>query len=128
MLAWRKLVDAAVLKTEVLSGACRFESCRGHHRNQIGIPAMIRTGKKMKPLEEEIARIDAEIERLKVRRETIIWAKERLSGNIPLSDPPASAPRKRAANVKPLILDIMAAAAANGATSGEVDERVREKA
>lgn len=86
---------------------------------------MMATGKKMKPLDEEIARIDAEIERLRARKEGIIRAKELLSGEA--SDHAPSPARKRAANVKPLILDIMAGAAAAGATSAEVGERVKER-
>ena len=84
------------------------------------------TGKKMKPLDEEIARIEAEIERLRILREGIVRAKALLSGEVtaPETPPPE---RKRSANVKPLILDIMAAAGDNGATSAEVDARVREK-
>lgn len=82
-------------------------------------------GKKMKPLDEEIARLDAEIERLRARKEGIIRAKEILSGDAsPVAPGPA---RKRSANVKPLILDIMASAAAAGATSAEVTDRVKDK-
>src|ERR1044071_1881830 len=83
------------------------------------------TGRKMKPLDEEIARIDAEIERLRARKEGIVRAKEILSGEAPhLSPGPA---RKRSANVKPLILDLMATAAATGASSAEVTDWVKEK-
>jgi hypothetical protein len=79
--------------------------------------------KNMKPLDEEIARIDAEIERLKAVREGIILAKNKLGG---IATPPPQA-RRRSANVKPVVLDIMARAEAAGATSAEVMERVKEK-
>jgi hypothetical protein len=86
----------------------------------------MRTGKQMKPLDEEIARIDAEIERLRARKDGIIRAKELLSGET--AGPTSPAPtRKRSANVKPLVLDIMERAGDVGATSAEVTERVRER-
>ena len=41
---------------------------------------------EMKPLDEEIARIDREIARLKVMREGVVLAKELLSGNVSLHE------------------------------------------
>jgi hypothetical protein len=85
-------------------------------------------GQKMKSFEEEITRIDGEIERLKARREAFVDAMAMLSGTTTAApQPPASPSRKRAANVKPLILEIMAKAENKGATSAEVDELVRLK-
>lgn len=79
-------------------------------------------GQKMKALTDEIARIDAEIERLRARRQAFVDALGMTSGNIP-----APAPRRRSANVKPLILDIMREADTLGATSIEVLEKVKAK-
>jgi hypothetical protein len=82
-------------------------------------------GQRMKSIDDEIARIDSEIERLKVRREAFLDMKTMLVSGA--ATPSLSQPRKRAANVKPLVLDIMAGAGIAGATSGEVTERVNEK-
>ena len=80
-------------------------------------------GKKMQPLDAEIARLDAEIARLQGERAGLMRAKELLTGE------PASSkaePRKRATSVTPLVLDIMSEVGAAGATTAEVDARVRE--
>jgi hypothetical protein len=84
-------------------------------------------GQKMKSLEEEVSRIDAEIERLKARRQAFLDAMAIVSGVTPTEPQPPAPARKRAANVKPLILEIMAHALDKGATSAEVDELVRQK-
>ena len=78
--------------------------------------------KKMEPLNEEIARLDSEIARLQGERAGLIKAKELLTGEA------ASSPkvRKRAPPIKPLVLDIMKEAGEEGASSSEVDEKVRE--
>jgi hypothetical protein len=82
----------------------------------------------MKSFEEEVARIDAEIDRLKARRQAFLDAMAMVSGVSPLPQDSSAPPtRKRAANVKPLILEIMAQAEYNGATSTEVDDLVRLK-
>jgi hypothetical protein len=75
----------------------------------------------MKPLDEEIARLDAEILRLQAERAGLIRAKELLGG---VSAEPA-APRKRASSVKPLVLDYLKAVGVKGATTAEVDATVR---
>ena len=79
--------------------------------------------KKMEPLNEEIARIDAEITRLQGERAGLIRAKELLTGET------ASTPqvRKRASTIKPLVLDIMKSVGPFGASSAEVDVQVRAK-
>jgi hypothetical protein len=82
-------------------------------------------GQKMKSIDDEIDRIDAEIERLRVRRDAFVDMKAMMTTGTALASPPQ--PRKRAANVKPLILDIMAAAGMAGATSAEVTEQVKGK-
>lgn len=85
----------------------------------------MRKGQQMKSLDEEIARIDAEIARLRERRAAFVDALAMVSGVAPTA-PPLS-PRRRAANVKPIILDIMWQAGSGGATSATVAELVREK-
>jgi hypothetical protein len=83
---------------------------------------MSSTGKKMKPLDDEIARLDAEIARLQGERAGLMRAKSLLTGD---PEPPRE-PRKRAVSVKPLVLDIMASVGDAGATTAEVDAKVRE--
>lgn len=91
---------------------------------------MMAVGKKMKLLDEEIARLNAEIARLQARREGVIRAKELLSGGQSGGQVPPTTPepRKRATNIKPLILDLMKGAGNDGATSAQVAAAVREQA
>jgi len=77
----------------------------------------------MKPLDDEIARLDAEIARLQGERVGLMRAKALLTGEVP----EAVSTRKRAPSVKPLVLDIMREVAEFGATSQEVDAKVREQ-
>jgi len=74
-------------------------------------------------IDNEIARIDAEIERLRVRREAFVDMRAMMAGKE--SPPSVVQPRKRSVNVKPLVLDIMKAAGPNGHTSAEVKEMVK---
>ena len=80
-------------------------------------------------IEAEIGKINAQIDRLTARREAFEDMLKQISGiDMQSQSPPlAETVRKRATNVKPLILDIMTAVGAAGATTMEVDERVREK-
>ena len=75
---------------------------------------MASQGKKMKPLDEEIARLDAEIARLQGERAGLMRAKQLLCGEAP------EAPRKRSVSIKPIILDVMKSVADQGATTTEV--------
>jgi hypothetical protein len=63
----------------------------------------------MEPLNEEIARIEAEIARLQGERTGLLRAKELLTGEA--TSPPV---RKRASPIKPLVLDIMREAGSLG--------------
>ena len=81
-------------------------------------------GKKMKRLDEEIARIDAEILRLQSERAGLLRAKTLISS---APDEPSPVTRKRSPNIKPLILEIMQQAATGGATSTDVDRTVRTR-
>ena len=83
------------------------------------------TKDQMKRLDEEIQRLDAEIARLQGERAGIMRAKALLAESP--HGPVSGAPRKRSANVKPLVLDLMAQAGSAGATSSEVAAMVRER-
>jgi len=83
---------------------------------------MITRGKKMQPLDDEIARLDAEITRLQGERIGLLRAKALLTG-----DASPAPVKKRSMNVKPLVLDIMRDVGTTGATSAEVAGLVREK-
>lgn len=77
----------------------------------------------MKIIEGELARIRAEIARLKVQEEAIasILAKVR-------SEPPPTAmPRKRSPAIQPLVIDVMREVGFTGAKTAEVDKIVRQK-
>lgn len=80
--------------------------------------------KKMKPLDDEIQRIDTAIARLQIEREAIIRARALLMGE-PLLAPASQ--RKRSSNIKPLILDLMARAGTAGATGAVIADLVREQ-
>jgi hypothetical protein len=120
------MVDATVFKTEVLSGAYGFESRSEHHSQPKVITHMSTNGKKMKPIDEEIARIDEQIARLQGRREGLLQAKGLMQGQGQAASEPVAEPRKRSPNIKPLILNIMASAGPEGATSALVSARVKE--
>ena len=86
-------------------------------------------GRKMKPIDDEIARIDAEIARLQGRRDGLLQAKALMQGHGQRERelvPAAGELRRRSPNIKPLILDIMIAAGAEGATSAQVSSRVKD--
>jgi hypothetical protein len=79
---------------------------------------------QMKIVEGELERIRAEIARLRAQEDVLEGVLRKYSGN---DAPPAEpAARKRSANVKPLVLEIMHQAGFVGRTSAEVDEEVRK--
>jgi hypothetical protein len=77
----------------------------------------------MKMIQDELDRVRLEIEKLKVEEATL----SRLLKNMGATDKSAPALRKRSASVKPLVLDIMRHSGLAGASSIEVDQRVRLK-
>lgn len=81
----------------------------------------------MKPIIEEIQRIEAERQIMNARYDAQLEVLRGLLGKVSGVETPAKEARKRSPNIKPLILDIMAAAGFTGATSAEVDEMVRAK-
>ncbi len=83
------------------------------------------TGKRMKVLDDDVARVDAEIARLQALREGLLRAKVLISGETPAT--PNVDGRKRSPNIKPLILDYMKSVEARGATSIEVSAIIKER-
>jgi hypothetical protein len=77
-------------------------------------------------IDEKLAAIEREIARLEERRAAYLDLKAALLGN-PIVPLPPQQPRKRSANIKPLVLDIMASVGEAGATSAEVAEQVKER-
>ena len=78
---------------------------------------------QMKMIESELARIRSDIERLRAQEEVLIALQSKMSGE----PTPSPSPRKRSANIKPLVIDIMHEAGFTGATTAEVDEMVRRR-
>ncbi len=76
---------------------------------------------QMKMIDEELARVRAEIERLKIEESVLLKMRGKMTGEEPKRQ------RSRAAPVKPVVLDVMKAAGPNGATTAEVDEQVRAR-
>jgi hypothetical protein len=78
----------------------------------------------MKKLERELEAIRSNIERLKIEEATVVRLLRAIK-----NEPDEGAPviKKRAANVKPLVLDILSAAGAKGATSAEVHAKALER-
>lgn len=83
---------------------------------------MARESKQMTIIKTQLDAVRAQIARLQVKEETLMELMRELNGE-PIMD--ERVPRKRAPNVKPLILDFMRDVAERGATSSEVDEAVR---
>lgn len=85
---------------------------------------MARKGEQMSIIKAQLEAVRAQIERLKIKEETLVDLLRELSGEPVASEATA---RKRAPNVKPMVLDIMREVGERGATSGEVDELVRAR-
>jgi len=73
---------------------------------------------QMKMVQEELERVRSEIERLRHEEAVLVKLLNKMSG---------TQTRTRSPSVKPVVLDIMRAAGTQGASTAEVDERVREK-
>lgn len=78
---------------------------------------------QMKALDAKLERIQAEIQRLKAAEQALLELRAEITGEAPEV---ISKARKRSPSVKPVVLDIMAAVGAAGATTQEVEQRVRE--
>lgn len=83
---------------------------------------MARESKQMSIIKTELDAVRAQIERLRVKEETLMDLLRQLSGEPIVEEKPV---RRRAPSVKPLVLDFMKDAGERGATSAEVDEAIR---
>ena len=77
---------------------------------------------QMNNMKGKLATIRAEISRLQAQEEVLVELIGQDNG-----EPPPNRSRKRSANIKPLVLDLMHRAGFTGATSAEVDKAVRER-
>jgi hypothetical protein len=75
----------------------------------------------MSIIKSQLESVRAQIERLRVKEETLMELMRELTGEPAVVE----RPRRRAPNVKPLVLDYMREVGERGATSAEVDEAVR---
>ncbi|MCB1336189.1 MAG: hypothetical protein KDK10_01575 [Maritimibacter sp.] len=73
-------------------------------------------------LEKELARVRADIEKLKVEEALLVKMIAKMDGNTKAG----KTTRTRSPAVKPVVLDIMRSVGAFGATTAEVDDQVRE--
>ena len=78
----------------------------------------------MKTIEEELRKIRVEIDRLEIEEATLLRVLKAIGDGPNNSD---MRPKKRATNVKPLVLEIMKGAGPKGATSFEVAAKVAER-
>ncbi len=79
---------------------------------------------QMKMIDEELARIEIEMQRLSAQKDVLMSLRAKMTGETVQAAP---LPRKRSPNVKPLVIDTMREAGFVGATSSEVDAKVREQ-
>lgn len=118
-----ELVDAPVLKTEALPGRAGSNPAAGTTIATKGLKTMANARDQMKTIEVELERVRGEIERLRLEEAVLVRLLNKLGGN-----PAPTAPiRTRAPSVKPVVLDVMREAGTHGATTLEVDDRVRQK-
>ena len=82
----------------------------------------------MNSIDEEIAGIDERIARLQGIRRGLLQTRALIQGQEQPASEMAAERRKRTPNIKPLIIDIMIAAAHNGATSASVSAIVNQRA
>ncbi|WP_324740284.1 hypothetical protein U8326_10865 [Tsuneonella sp. CC-YZS046] len=76
----------------------------------------------MSIVKAQLEAVRAQIERLRVKEETLIELLRELSGEPPVAEKTA---RKRAPSVKPHVLDFMREMGERGATTTEVDNAIR---
>lgn len=83
---------------------------------------MARESKQMSIIKTQLDAVRAQIERLRVKEETLMELLRELNGEPPVEE---KSVRRRSPSVKPLVLDFMKEVGDRGATSAEVDEAVR---
>lgn len=81
---------------------------------------MARESKEMSAIKEELAIVQAEIARLRIKESVLLDLQRKVTGEAPPQDN-----KRRAVNIKPLVIDIMGKVGTAGATSKEVDDAVR---
>lgn len=118
------MVDATVFKTEILGGMCGFESHCGHQFFISKDDIMASAREQMTLIQSELAAVREQIARLQAKEEVLVSLLSKLSGE-PIAATKQA--RKRSGSVKPVVLDVMAEVAAAGATSAEVDAKVRQR-
>lgn len=84
---------------------------------------MSRAREQMKTIDAELERVRAEIERLRLEEAVLVRLRAKMGGE-PIEAVPT---RKRAASIKPLVLDLIHAAGVDGMTSSEVAARVKDR-
>jgi hypothetical protein len=82
---------------------------------------MANAREQMNMIDKELQEIEDKIGRLEAQREVLIKLKKSMNGEVS-----EVTTRKRAPNIKPLVLDIMSNVGEFGATSAEVDAKVRQ--
>lgn len=83
---------------------------------------MANAREQMKALEAKLERIEAELQRLLAQKQALLELRADINGE---TLEVTSRPRTRSPSVKPVVLDVMTVAGASGATTQEVEERVR---
>lgn len=83
---------------------------------------MAKESKQMSIIKSQLEAVRAQIERLRIKEETLLELLRELTGE-PVVEQRST--RKRAPNVKPMVLDFMREVGERGATSSEVDEAIR---
>lgn len=84
---------------------------------------MSRAREQMKTIDAELERVRAEIERLRLEEGVLMRLRSKMAGE-PVE---VVQPRKRAASIKPLVIDLIHAAGAEGMASAEVAARVKDR-
>ena len=85
---------------------------------------MAKESRQMSVIKEQLAIVRADIERLRIKEETLVELLRELSGE---PAPILTRPRMRSPNVKPIVLDYMREVAQRGASTAEVDEHVKTR-
>lgn len=83
---------------------------------------MAKESRQMSIIKSQLEAVRAQIARLQIKEETLLELLRELTGE-PATEPKPA--RRRAPNVKPLVLDFMREVGERGATSTEVDDAVR---
>jgi hypothetical protein len=83
---------------------------------------MAKESKQMSVIKTQLEAVRSQIERLRVKEETLVDLLRELKGEVVVEE---KSGRRRSPNVKPSVLDFMREVANRGATSAEVDSAIR---